>query len=99
MCETHSVIPPIRFIVKSKFRIAPVKFTRIDYDSSDSGSMPADPFGEGMHHDVRPVFNRAQERRRGESGIDDQRQMVFSATAAYRSMSAASSAGLPTVSM
>ncbi len=77
MCETHSVIPPIRFIVKSKFRIAPVKFTRIDYDSSDSGSMPADPFGEGMHHDVRPVFNRAQERRRGESGIDDQRQMVF----------------------
>ena len=54
----------------------PVKFTGIHDHSAQSRTVPSDKFRSGMNDDIRSVFDRANQIRRSECIVDDQRQTV-----------------------
>ena len=64
-------------IRRGEFREAParpVKTPGIDHRTADAGAMPTDEFSQGVADDIRPMFDRAKERRGGDGIIDNQWQ-------------------------
>ena len=55
----------------------PVELAAIHNDAAESRAVTADKLGRGMHHDVGPVFDRANQVRRTEGVVDDQRDLVL----------------------
>src|SRR5665213_2998536 len=73
--EVDAVIAGIGFGQGRKFaRFLPIEPAAVDADAADGDAMAADPFGDGMHHQIGAVFHRPQEIGRGEGGVDQQRQ-------------------------
>ena len=64
-----------------------------------AGAVPAEPLGEGIHHDVCAVLDGPQQVGGGEGGVHDEGQAVAVGHSAIGPMSTTSSSGLPMVSM
>ena len=74
--ERDAVITRVR---RGDVRVAfgiPLEFARIDNDSAEGGSVPADELGGGMDDDVGAVFDRTDQIRGSEGVVDDQRNVV-----------------------
>ena len=73
----ETMIALIRFVVQGEFRIRPVKFTRIDNNTADSGTMPPHPFGQGVDDDISTVFDGSEQIGRCKGPVDNQRQLML----------------------
>ena len=76
----------------------PVGTAAVDHDAAHRRAMAAHELGQRMHDDVGAVLDRAQQDRRRDRIVDDQRHAVAWATSAIASMSQMLPAGLPTLS-
>ena len=76
--EDDAVIARIGRGQRRKFSgFIPIEMTAIDNDSSDGDAVAADPFGDGVHHDVGTEFDRAREIGRRKRIVDQQRYARF----------------------
>ena len=55
----------------------PVKLAGVNNDAAQRGAVAADELGGGMDHDVRAVLDGADQVRRAESVVNDQRDAVL----------------------
>ena len=72
----ETVIGAVGFVEKRMFAAGPVEFPGVDDDAADAGAVAAEPLGKRVDDNVRTVLDRFGEVRRGEGGIDDERQAV-----------------------
>ena len=76
--EIHAVKARIGLGERSKFaRCLPVETAAIHQQAANGHAVTTEEFGRGMEHQVRAQIERLYEIRRGESGIDQQRQPVL----------------------
>lgn len=76
----------------------PVEVATVHNHSSQARSMSTDKFGGGMDDNIGAVFDRADQVRRTECIIHDQRDIMTVATSATASILVTSELGLPNVS-
>ena len=73
---TQAVVGGVGIIEKRMFASGPVEGAGVDDDPADAGAVSAEPFGEGVNDDVRPVLDGLAEVGRGEGGVDDEGQAM-----------------------
>ena len=72
MAPTKSVIGAVRGVEDRVLSGGPIEATGVDHDAPDAGAVPAEPFGEGVHHDVCAVFKGTGEVGGREGRIDNE---------------------------
>jgi hypothetical protein len=75
--EAEAVVSVIGFVVESELRIGPVEVTAVNDDTTDGSTVSADPLRKGVNDDVSAVVDGAEEGRRREGGVNDERQVVL----------------------
>ena len=76
----------------------PVELAAVHDDAAQRGAVAADELGGGMDDDICAVLDGADQVRRAEGVVNDQRNAVLVAISAMASMSGMSELGLPSVS-
>jgi hypothetical protein len=66
------VIGAVRGVEDRVLTGGPVEATGVDHDATDAGAVPAEPFREGVHHDVCAVFKGTGEVGGREGRIDNE---------------------------
>src|SRR6266478_4026627 len=62
---------------KTLSMLFPGKLTTVDDDATQRRAMPSHELRQRMNHNIRAVFDRSQEDRRGDRIINDQRNAMF----------------------
>ena len=71
------MVAAVGLVVKRELRVGPIELARIDDHAADAGAVSADPLRERVDDEVRAVVQRAQQRRRREGRVDDEREVVL----------------------
>ena len=71
----HTVVADVGLVqaLEASLVLSPGELAAVDNGTADAGTVATQVFGEGMHHDVRPVLEWAAQRGAGHRVVYDQR--------------------------
>ena len=72
MPPTEAVIGVVRLVIERMFAAGPVEFSAIHHNAAQAGAVSAEPFGQGVDHNIGAMVQRPGQIGGAEGGVHHQ---------------------------
>ena len=76
VAPAESVVAVVRIIIERVLSCPPREAAAVHHQTANAGAVAADPLGQRMNHDIGPEIERFGQIRRGEGGVDNERNAM-----------------------